>query len=863
MKHIIGVDFGTSTSMVKTATREGDVGGMETKSVTFTQKGIGSTPTLIRKKEGVTWYGYAAEQMSIDGSELIRNFKLKLRSDNTKEYAQAVLLVEEFFAYLYQRYQEQKIFLFGAETAEEETWVSYPVQWDKAQRSVVLNAAEKAGFPNVHGIDEPTAAINCILKAKQQELEKRGMLVAGKPLKVMVLDMGAGTTDLAFITVTVDGNGVKTELRGVWPERGSSQIYGGSQMDLRLEAMLKQWVRDSGYDDAQAESIVNNYSDQIKPWKEITVSDLLAKGMKVTDMPAVSNYLNMMSGTMGKAVAPFPVLDGERFYKLFRPELNSFVSVIASAPQKLREETELVILTGGNSVWFWLDDVLIGENKKFGQVGLPRIAGKKDRILRMEQPADTVSRGLVYDRRICVVSPRASQPGREEPCMSAQEQYELGNRYFYGIDEQDYAEAVKWYRKAAEQGNVDAMNSLGVCYYEGYGVAQDYAEAVKWFRRAEREGNTSALYHLGKCYALGTGVTQDYPKGMYYYRKAAEQGIAAAQAFLDIFDPRGNGITPAEAVEWYRKAADQGNATAQYNLGQYYEDGNGVAQDYTEAVKWYRKAAEYGNSDAQLALGLCYEEGKGVTQNYTEAVKWYRKAAEQGDAVAQNNLGVCYYYGNGVAQDYAEAVKWYRKAAEQGNANAQCELGLCYFWGEGVTRDYAKAVKWFRKAAEQGDSDAQGNLGECYHSGYGVAQDDTEAVKWFRKAAEQGNADAQGTLGACYSLGSGVAQNHAEAVKWYRKAADQGDAYGQSCLGNHYYLGYGVKQDFAEAVKWYKKAADQGDADALYHLGTCYEDGIGVVENREEAKRYYQMAAQLGLAEARDALKKLNGTMKY
>jgi TPR repeat protein len=62
--------------------------------------------------------------------------------------------------------------------------------------------------------------------------------------------------------------------------------------------------------------------------------------------------------------------------------------------------------------------------------------------------------------------------------------------------EQDHAEAVKWYRKAAEQGHADAQNNLGFCYEKGWGVEQDYAEAVKWYRKAADHGNTRALAGL-------------------------------------------------------------------------------------------------------------------------------------------------------------------------------------------------------------------------------------------------------------------------------------------------------------------------------------------------------------------------------
>ena len=45
---------------------------------------------------------------------------------------------------------------------------------------------------------------------------------------------------------------------------------------------------------------------------------------------------------------------------------------------------------------------------------------------------------------------------------------------------QDYAEAVRWYKKAADQGDADAQYDLGVAYYNGEGVPQDYAEAYFW-----------------------------------------------------------------------------------------------------------------------------------------------------------------------------------------------------------------------------------------------------------------------------------------------------------------------------------------------------------------------------------------------
>lgn len=97
---------------------------------------------------------------------------------------------------------------------------------------------------------------------------------------------------------------------------------------------------------------------------------------------------------------------------------------------------------------------------------------------------------------------------------------------------QDYAEAAKWTRRAAEQGNVTAQENLGVAYDRGHGVPQDFAEAVRWHKKAAEQGNTGAQNNLGVCYEGGQGVPQDYNEAVKWFRKAADQGLAEAQSNL-------------------------------------------------------------------------------------------------------------------------------------------------------------------------------------------------------------------------------------------------------------------------------------------------------------------------------------------
>ena len=59
----------------------------------------------------------------------------------------------------------------------------------------------------------------------------------------------------------------------------------------------------------------------------------------------------------------------------------------------------------------------------------------------------------------------------------------------------DKAGVLNLLRKAAEQGHARMQNALGWMYRNGEGVTQDYAEAVKWFRKAaEQHIMTSAAY---------------------------------------------------------------------------------------------------------------------------------------------------------------------------------------------------------------------------------------------------------------------------------------------------------------------------------------------------------------------------------
>jgi tetratricopeptide (TPR) repeat protein len=96
----------------------------------------------------------------------------------------------------------------------------------------------------------------------------------------------------------------------------------------------------------------------------------------------------------------------------------------------------------------------------------------------------------------------------------------------------DYAEALRWYRQAADQGDVVAQVKIGFLYHNGLGVAQDYGEALRWYRKAADQGNAVAQHNLALQYYNGWGVAQDRDQAQAWMKKAAAGGNENAKQWL-------------------------------------------------------------------------------------------------------------------------------------------------------------------------------------------------------------------------------------------------------------------------------------------------------------------------------------------
>ena len=202
-ERIIGVDFGTSTSVirVKRYTENGAPIGerFETKEVVFGGKG-GMVPTLIQKKIGdpsVVYFGYEAEQKRRNHT-LYQGFKVELESQDPDQRALARILTAEFYGYLAKQYKSQSDGGHLGEADDRERngdsevenvgnqWMlgpalmACPVGYYKARNRSVYFPAQ-TGWYNLYSgekiIDSDPAAANSSLFTLHSSLSSRRLVV--------------------------------------------------------------------------------------------------------------------------------------------------------------------------------------------------------------------------------------------------------------------------------------------------------------------------------------------------------------------------------------------------------------------------------------------------------------------------------------------------------------------------------------------------------------------------------------------------------------------------------------------------------------------------------------------------------------
>ena len=188
---------------------------------------------------------------------------------------------------------------------------------------------------------------------------------------------------------------------------------------------------------------------------------------------------------------------------------------------------------------------------------------------------------------------------------------------------------VNMFENLAENADADTQRALGQFFMEG--ELRDFEKSVKWFKIAAESGDIDAKYELASYYLDRYDVVPNEEEGMKYLQQIAAQGdpwamVKAGRYYIDCAEEE-------KGIECFRKAAEMGDAYAQERMALHY------AKDAKEAAKWCIKAAENDRINAQFELGTMYYEGtNGLEKDSVKAESWFNKAALNGDSDAEDVL---------------------------------------------------------------------------------------------------------------------------------------------------------------------------------------------------------------------------------
>jgi TPR repeat protein len=207
--------------------------------------------------------------------------------------------------------------------------------------------------------------------------------------------------------------------------------------------------------------------------------------------------------------------------------------------------------------------------------------------------------------------------------------------------ERNWPHAIVLLQSAYEQHLPDAATQIGLMYRKGdRTLPRDYRQALVWFEKAINAGDVSANISVGDLYEYGLDVIKDPVKAVNYYREAAKKGNIVAERKMGYAYRNGFGVEQDyfQSFQWFSKAATQNDSDAQRMLGDAYYRGSGVKQDSFKAFTWYQRAANNDDSRAQYSLGYLYQFGPSVPIDLDKAKFWYRKAVAQGNTDAARQL---------------------------------------------------------------------------------------------------------------------------------------------------------------------------------------------------------------------------------
>lgn len=368
--------------------------------------------------------------------------------------------------------------------------------------------------------------------------------------------------------------------------------------------------------------------------------------------------------------------------------------------------------------------------------------------------------------------------------------------------------------KKAEAGNVAAQLQLAKYYYDTENSDYSYTESLKWYQKAAENGNVEAMIACGDILCdLGMpgGVEPDFVKGIGWYRKAAAKGSKDAKTKLADFNFGQVPISHECVYDWFAFDEDLDNYQTlkahESQIKQQYAAKNPMAAYYLAIISFvekdFKKCVDYLTEIYPLTL-----DENNEFDDFLDDGEYGFKSSTIGVRVL-GLLGWVYEHGLGVNQDKKKAAEYYLT-----------DFDYSAFWMPQIPKIRAaycyKQIGEYDKFKELADTIGVGVIGikeefypvpwlqmelaEMYRTGEGVKQDKKKAVEIYEAVVDKRKGIIDQELNAVDST-SGSLYDIGEAA--YR-------------VSKMYGAGEGVKADSEMAQLYFDIALKYGNSNAWY-----------------------------------------------
>ena len=412
--------------------------------------------------------------------------------------------------------------------------------------------------------------------------------------------------------------------------------------------------------------------------------------------------------------------------------------------------------------------------------------------------------------------------------------YYLGRMNLYGYGElKNNLQAIRYFKRAADRGHLFAARFMG---RYALNIEQDPAQALVWFKKAADANDLPSQMYCVAAYRNGFGTAKNLDLAQRYTIAAAKNGHALAQyALAESFLNSKQAQNKKLGLSWLEKAVEKDNPAAMFLLGKLYLEGRIVQKNELKGNELIKIAQEKGY----------VPDDKTTTSQAT--INPEQAAAAWLSNHKETTLKACGYGLRGILTDWKN-----QQALEENRYNQPPQMELTersaiYNPQFALINPLdVPLIDYYDAYMQSLDHQVAENQWDFPH--YDLVM--PAVTERILEKAILGDSTAQFALGQLYQQGVSVEKNMQEAIKYYNKSAAQQDLRAEYNLALIYLYGETGKPDYQQALGWLTDAAFKGSSDAQYVLGQIYTQGyhdasgsLVIPPDEEQASAMYYLGA--------------------